>query len=278
MLPNVTLEDLLDAGAHFGHQTSRWHPKMQKFIFGEKNGIHLIDLKKTLYCLLEAYEVVRRTVSNGGSVLFVGTKKQAKNIMREEAERCGMYYVSERWLGGMLTNFRTIRTSVDRMKQIERNREDGTFDKLTKKEVLELEKDYERLTKVLGGIRNMDKLPDLLFIVDAKKEDIPINEAKKLHLPIVAICDTNTDPDVIDYPIPANDDAIKSIKLIAGAIADAARDGMSGSQLLERIDEEARIAEMESNDSNVVVEEEDMPVNAHKKEVPKAVRKAKNEQ
>ncbi|MCK5832809.1 30S ribosomal protein S2 [bacterium] len=243
MLPNVTLEDLLDAGAHFGHQTSRWHPKMGKFIFGHKNGIHLIDLKKTLFCLLEAYEVVRRTVSNNGTILFVGTKKQAKSIMKEEAERCGMYYVSERWLGGMLTNFRTIRSSVDRMKQIEKQREDGTFDMLTKKEVLELEKDYGRLFKVLGGISDMDRTPNLLFIVDAKKEEIPIREAKKLHIPIVAICDTNTDPEDIDYPIPANDDAIKSIKLIAGAIADAVRDGLSGSQLLERIDEESRIAE-----------------------------------
>ena len=249
MLPNVTLEDLLEAGAHFGHQTSRWHPKMKRYIFGSKSGIHLIDLKKTLYRLMEAYEVVRRTVADGGSILFVGTKKQAKAIVEEEAKRCGMYYVSERWLGGMLTNFRTIRSSVGRMKEIEKNRENGTFDKLTKKEVLELERDHARLAKVLDGVRDMERVPNLLFVVDAKKEEIPIREAKKLHIPIVAICDTNTNPESIDYPIPANDDAIKSIKLIAGAIADAARDGMSGSQLLERIDEESRAAEAsEKND------------------------------
>jgi len=250
MLPNITLEDLLEAGVHFGHQTSRWHPKMAPFIFGERAGIHLIDLKKTLYGILEAYEVTRRIVSNGGSVLFVGTKKQAKDIIREEAERCGMFYVSERWLGGMLTNFRTIRSSVDRMKEIERNRENGTFDQLTKKEVLELEKDHGRLEKVLNGVRDMERTPNLMFIVDAKKEEIPIREAKKLHIPIIAICDTNTDPNTVDYSIPANDDAIKSIKLIAGIIADAVRDGMSGSQLLKRIDDESHATDAGNSSSD----------------------------
>jgi len=240
MMPSVTLEDLLEAGAHFGHQTHRWHPKMEKFIFGSRAGIHLIDLKQTLYSLLEAYEVVRKSVANGGFVLFVGTKKQAKEIIKEEAERCGMYYVSERWPGGMLTNFKTIRASVDRMKEIEKSREDGMFDKITKKEILELEKSYQRLAKMLLGVKEMDRLPSMLFVVDAKKELIAVREARKLGIPIVGICDTNTDPELLDYPIPANDDAIKSIKLITKTIADAVIDGLSGGQLLERIDKESR--------------------------------------
>jgi len=245
MLPSITLEDLLEAGAHFGHQTQRWHPKMKKYIFDQRSGIHLIDLKQTLYSLLEAYEVVRKIAANGGKVLFVGTKKQASGIIREEAERCKMYYVVERWLGGMLTNFRTIRSSVDKMIEIEKAREDGSFEHLTKKEILLQEKEYEKLSKVLSGVRDMDRLPSILFIVDAKKEQIPVKEAKKLHIPIVAICDTNTDPTQIDYPIPANDDAIKSIKIIAHAISDAVLDGLSGGQLLERIDEESRAANEE---------------------------------
>ncbi len=245
MMPSVTLEDLLEAGAHFGHQTHRWHPKMKKFIFGERAGIHLIDLKQTLYSLLEAYEVIRKTVADGGTVLFIGTKKQAQAIIKEEAERADMFYVAERWLGGMLTNFRTIRASVDKMRDIEKAREDGTFEKLTKKEILETEKDYERLHKVLSGVKEMNRLPSILFVVDAKKEIIAVREAQKLSIPIVAICDTNTDPDIVDYAIPANDDALKSIKLITHTIADAVLDGRSGGQLLERIEQESKAAREE---------------------------------
>ena len=255
MLPNVTLEDLLEAGAHFGHQTHRWHPKMEKYIFGDKAGIHLLDLKKTLYSILEAYEVVRKTVSDGGTVIFVGTKKQAKGIIKEEAERCGMHYVSERWLGGMLTNFRTIRSSVDRMKEIEKSREDGTYDLLTKKEALELDRDHARLAKVLSGVRDMNRLPNLLFIVDTKKEEIPVREANKLDIPIVGLCDTNSDPRPIDYPIPANDDAVKSIKLITSAMADAVLDGKSGSQLLQRIDKESKAQKKGKKEKQKVIDQ-----------------------
>jgi small subunit ribosomal protein S2 len=246
MMPTVTLEDLLEAGAHFGHQTHRWHPKMKKYIFGERAGIHLIDLKQTLYSLLKAYEVIRKTVADGGTVLFIGTKKQAKAIIREEAERAEMFYVAERWPGGMLTNFRTIRESVDKMREIERAREDGTFEKITKKEILEMEKDYERLQKVLSGIKDMNRLPSVLFIIDAKKEIIAVREARKLNIPIVGMCDTNTDPDIVDYVIPANDDALKSIKLISHTIADAVIDGRSGGQLLRRIEKESKAAREEA--------------------------------
>ncbi len=244
-MPTITLEDLLEAGVHFGHQTHRWHPKMKKFIFGERAGIHLIDLKQTLYSMLQAYEVVRKTVADGGTVVFVGTKKQAKAIIKEEAERAGVFYVAERWLGGMLTNFRTIRASVDRMLDIEKAREDGTYEKINKKEILELEKNYGRLHKVLAGVKEMQKLPSLLFIIDAKNEMIAVREARKLGIPIVALCDTNTDPELVDYPIPSNDDAVKSIRLITHVMADAVIDGRTGGQLLERIDREHRAAEIE---------------------------------
>jgi len=240
MIPNITLEDLLEAGVHFGHQTQRWHPKMEKYIFGQRAGIHLIDLKQTLYNLLETYEVVRKTASRGGKILFVGTKKQAAPIVEEEAKRCSMYYVAHRWLGGMLTNFRTIRNSVDRMKAIEKAREDGSFAQLTKKEVLEQERAYEKLNKVLVGIKDMVKIPDLVFVIDAKNEIIPVKESRKLGIPLTGICDTNTDPDILDYPIPANDDAIKSIRVITHCIADAVIDGQSGGQLIDRIDKESK--------------------------------------
>jgi len=257
MMPSVTLEDLLEAGAHFGHQTHRWHPKMKKFIFGQRAGIHLIDLKQTLYSLLEAYEVTRKTVADGGTVLFVGTKKQAQAIIKEEAERSGVFYVAERWPGGMLTNFRTIRASVDKMRDIERAREDGTYDKLTKKEILEMEKDYGRLFKVLSGVKDMNRLPSILFVVDAKKEIIAVKEARKLGIPIIAICDTNTDPEIVDYPIPSNDDAIKSIRLITHTLSDAVLDGRSGGQLLERIDKESRATRESSENEHKEIETED---------------------
>jgi small subunit ribosomal protein S2 len=217
----VTIKDLLEAGVHFGHQTKRWNPKMKKFIFTSRSGIYIIDLQKTLRCIEIACQKVKEVVGGNLSLLFVGTKKQASEVAREEALRCGAFYVTERWLGGMLTNFQTIRLNVKRLKDLERMREDGTFDKLTKKEVLKLEKEMAKLEKILGGIKEMNRLPGLLFVVDTKKERIPVAEANKLGLPIIAIIDTNSDPDPIDFPIAANDDAIKSIKVITHQIAEA---------------------------------------------------------
>ncbi|RCK77703.1 MAG: SSU ribosomal protein S2p (SAe) [Ignavibacteriae bacterium] len=224
-MPRVELNDLLNAGAHFGHLTHRWNPKMKPFIFMEKNGIHIIDLKKTQQLIEEAGNALAKLVSEGKRVLFVGTKKQAKDVIREEAERCGQFYVTERWLGGMLTNFTTIRKSVKRLNNIEKMETDGTFDKLTKKEVLHLQREKERLQKVLYGVANMSRLPGALYVVDIKKEAIAVSEAKRLRIPVFAIVDTNVDPTPIDYPIPANDDAIKSIQLITRIIADAVNEG-----------------------------------------------------
>jgi small subunit ribosomal protein S2 len=218
----VTIKDLLEAGVHFGHQTKRWNPKMKKFIFTARSGIYIIDLQKTLQCIEIASQKVKEVVRGNQSLLFVGTKKQAQEVVREEALRCGAFYVTERWLGGMLTNFQTIRRNVKRLKDLERMREDGTFDKLTKKEVLKLQKEMAKLEKVLGGIKEMNRLPGLLFVVDSKKERISVAEANKLDIPIIAIIDTNSDPDPIDFPIAANDDAIKSIKVITRQIAEAA--------------------------------------------------------
>jgi small subunit ribosomal protein S2 len=219
---NITIKDLLGAGVHFGHQTKRWNPKMKKFIFTARSGIYIIDLQKTLKCLEIACEKVREVVTEGRSLLFVGTKKQAKEVVKEKALSCGAFFVTERWLGGMLTNFQTIRQNVKRLKDLERMRDDGTFDKLTKKEVLKLEKDRMKLEKVLGGIKEMNRPPGLLYVVDAKKERIAVAEGSKLGIPIAAIIDTNSDPDPISFPIAANDDAIKSIKVITHQIAEAA--------------------------------------------------------
>jgi small subunit ribosomal protein S2 len=218
----VSIKDLLETGVHFGHQTKRWNPKMKKFIFTARSGIYIIDLQKTLQSIEIACQKIKETVAGDQSLLFVGTKKQAQEVVKEEALRCGAFYVTERWLGGMLTNFQTIRLNVKRLKDLERTREDGTFDKLTKKEVLKLEKEMAKLEKVLGGIKEMSRLPGLLFVVDTKKERIPVAEANKLGIPIIAIIDTNSDPDPIDFPIAANDDAIKSIKVITHQIAEAA--------------------------------------------------------
>jgi small subunit ribosomal protein S2 len=218
----ITIKDLLEAGVHFGHQTKRWNPKMKKFIFTARSGIYIIDLQKTLKCLEIACQKVREVVRGNQSLLFVGTKKQAQEVVREEALRCGAFYVTERWLGGMLTNFQTIRRNIKRLRDLERMKEDGTFDKLTKKEVLKLEKEMAKLEKVLGGIKEMSRLPGLLFVVDSKKERIPVAEASKLGISIIALIDTNSDPDPIDFPIAANDDAIKSIKIITRQIAEAA--------------------------------------------------------
>ena len=229
----VSMKQLLEAGVHFGHQTRRWNPKMAKYIFTERNGIYIIDLQKTVKKLDEAYNFVRDIAAEGGSVLFVGTKKQAQDSVREEAQRCGMHYVNARWLGGMLTNFRTIRRRIDRMAQINKMREDGTFEMLPKKEVAKLELELEKLGKFLGGVKEMEQLPKAMFIVDPRKERIAVSEARKLNIPIVAIVDTNCDPDEIDYVIPGNDDAIRAVKLIAGAMADAVLEGRQGEQFEE---------------------------------------------
>lgn len=224
---NVALQDLLIAGAHFGHLTRRWNPKMKPFIFMERNEIYIIDLKKTLICLQTAYQKLVEVSKSGDKVLFVGTKKQAKDIIKNEAERCGAFYMNERWLGGTLTNFTTIKKSIKRLKNIEKMGTDGTYDKLVKKEILRIEREREKLESVLGGIRDMNRLPAAVFVVDTKKESIAVAEAAKLNIPIVAIIDTNCDPDLIDYPIPANDDAFKSINLITNAMADAVLEGLS---------------------------------------------------
>ncbi len=220
----VTMRQLLEAGVHFGHQTRRWNPKMKKFIFTDRGGIYIIDLKKTAECLEMAYRLIVDRVADGESILFVGTKKQAKEAVASEAQRCGMHYVTERWLGGMLTNFQTVRRSLKRLEEIEKMSQDGSFENFTKKEVLKLEKERQKLDKTLGGIRSMNRLPGIVYVVDTKKEKIAVAEANRLEIPIVAILDTNSDPDLVDYPIPGNDDAIKSIKLITKLIADAAQE------------------------------------------------------
>ncbi|MCY4399487.1 MAG: 30S ribosomal protein S2 [Gemmatimonadetes bacterium] len=219
----VGLTELLDAGVHFGHQTRRWNPKMRPFIFGERNGIHIIDLRKTLDRLNEARDAVRRTVLKGDNVLFLSTKRQLRQIVEEEATRCGAMYVTERWLGGMLTNFQTIRRQIRRMKELERGQEENAFEFYTKKERLLLERERVKLEKYFVGVRDMVRLPGALFVVDAKREIIGVREAHRLGIPVIAIADTNVDPELIDYPIPGNDDAIRSVSLIAGEIADAIR-------------------------------------------------------
>jgi len=222
----LPLRSLLDAGVHFGHQTKRWNPKMRPFIYGARNGIHIIDLDQTARLFRRAYDKIVEEVSRGGSVLFVGTKRQAQDIINEEATRSGMFFVTNRWLGGTLTNFRTIKTGLERLRTIERMQDDGTFNSLTKKEVVFINRERERLEKYLGGIKQMTSLPALMFVVDPHQEKIAVDEARKLGLPIVAITDTNCDPDLIDYVIPGNDDAIRSIKLITGRVADACIEGV----------------------------------------------------
>lgn len=224
----VSMKQLLEAGVHFGHQTRRWNPKMAKYIFTERNGIYIIDLQKTVKKLEEAYNFVRDLSVEGKSVLFVGTKKQAQDSVKEEAERAGAYYVNARWLGGMLTNFTTIRTRIERLKQLRTMEEDGTFELLPKKEVVKINLEIEKLEKFLGGIKDMKEIPGALFIIDPRKERIAVAEAKKLGIPIVAIVDTNCDPDEVDYVIPGNDDAIRAVKLISSAIANAIIEGNEG--------------------------------------------------
>ena len=224
----VTMKQLLEAGVHFGHQTRRWNPKMAPYIFTERNGIYIIDLQKTVKKIEEAYEFMKEVGASGKPILFVGTKKQAQNAIVDEANRCGQYYVSERWLGGMLTNYKTIAKRIKRLNDIEKMEEDGTFEKLSKKEVIGLRNEHAKLEKYLGGIRNMKGMPGALFIVDPKKERIAVKEARILGIPIVGIVDTNCDPDDVDYIIPANDDAIRAVKLIAGSMADAVIEGKQG--------------------------------------------------
>ena len=227
----ISMKQLLEAGVHFGHQTRRWNPKMATYIFTERNGIYIIDLQKTVKKLEEAYFFVRDMAASGKSILFVGTKKQAQDAIKEEAERCGQFYVNARWLGGMLTNFKTMRTRITRLNQLQKMQADGTFDLLPKKEVIKLQLEIAKLEKYLGGVKEMKKLPGALFVVDSRKEKNAIAEARKLNIPIVAIVDTNCDPDEIDYVIPGNDDAIRAIKLISQTMANAVLEGKQGEQL-----------------------------------------------
>ena len=229
----VSMKQLLEAGVHFGHQTRRWNPKMAEYIYMERNGIYIIDLSKTVKKLEEAYNFVRTLSENGESILFVGTKKQAQDAVKEEAERVGMYYVNARWLGGMLTNFKTMRTRVERLAQLKKMQEDGTFDMLPKKEVMKLLGDMAKLEKYLGGVKEMKKLPGALFVIDPRKEHNAIAEARKLHIPVVAIVDTNCDPDEVDYVIPGNDDAIRAIRLISATMANAVQEGRQGADSAE---------------------------------------------
>ena len=237
-MSSVSMKQLLEAGVHFGHQTRRWNPKMAKYIFTERNGIYIIDLQKTVKMLDTAYDFIREVSAEGGEVLFVGTKKQAQEAIREEAERCGMHFVNARWLGGMLTNYKTIQKRIARLEQLNKMKEDGTFDLLPKKEVIKLELEIEKLEKFMGGIKNMGTLPKAMFIVDTRKEKIAVAEAKNLGIPVVAIVDTNCDPDEVDYVIPGNDDAIRAVKLIAGAMADAVIEGRQGEQNVAEATEE----------------------------------------
>ena len=229
-MPVVSMKQLLEAGVHFGHQTRRWNPKMAQYIFTERNGIYIIDLQKTVGKLEEAYMFIREVAANGDEILFVGTKKQAQDSVKEEAIRCGMPYVNARWLGGMLTNFNTIKRRIKRLEQLKKMEADGTIDLLPKKEVIKLNLEIEKLEKFMGGIVNMKKQPAAMFIVDPRKERIAVQEAKKLGIPLVAVVDTNCDPDEIDYVIPGNDDAIRAVRLIAGAMADAVIEGRQGEQ------------------------------------------------
>ena len=253
----VAMKQLLEAGVHFGHQTRRWDPKMAEYIFQARNGIHIIDLQKTSKKLDEAYEFIKEQVEEGKTVLFVGTKKQAQECMKEAAEKSGMYYVNQRWLGGMLTNFDTIQKRIQRLKDLEKMEQDGTFDVLPKKEVILLKKEMEKLEKNLGGIKEMDKLPGVIFLVDPKKERIAILEAKKLNIPVIGIVDTNCNPQELDYPIPGNDDAIRSVSLIADVMANAIIEGKQGESFETAESEEQQPTEEATSMEQVVAEAEE---------------------
>ena len=254
----VTMKNLLESGVHFGHQTKRWDPRMKKFIFAERNGIHIIDLQKTIVAIKEAYEEVRKTVHDGKSVLFIGTKKQAQMAVEKEAKRCGMFYVNNRWLGGMLTNFSTIKKSINRLKKIEKMEVDGTFESLTKKEVSKLFKEKAKLEKNLGGIKDMKDLPGIIFIIDTKSEAIAVAEARRCGIPIVAVVDTNCNPEGIDFPIPGNDDAIRAISLFTQTIANAVieADNEIGLQVIENLQDEEEGAEAETAEADTEEEVE----------------------
>ena len=256
----IAMKQLLEAGVHFGHQTRRWNPKMAEYIFTERNGIYIIDLQKTVKKVEEAYYFIRDIAANGEDILFVGTKKQAQDSIKEEAERVGMYYVNARWLGGMMTNFKTIQKRIDRLAQINKMEEEGTFDLLPKKEVIKLKAQRDKLEKYLGGIKDMKKLPGALFVVDPRKEHIAITEAKKLGIPVVAIVDTNCDPDDVDYVIPGNDDAIRAVKLIASTMANAIIEGRQGEDALpvreEETDDDATMEEAVIEEAQEETEEE----------------------
>lgn len=240
----ITMKQLLEAGVHFGHQAKRWNPKMSRYIFTERNGIHVIDLHKSLKKIEEAYVVMRDIAAKGGKVLFVGTKKQAQEAVKDQAERSGMYYINNRWLGGMLTNFKTIQTRVERLKELEKMEADGTLDTAyTKKEASNFRKELEKLSKNLSGIKDMKGVPDAIFVVDVKKETLAVEEAHKLGIPVFAMIDTNVDPDLITYPIPANDDAIRSVKLISSVIANAIVEGNQGNEAVETTTESLQVEE-----------------------------------
>jgi small subunit ribosomal protein S2 len=241
----ISMKQLLEAGVHFGHQTRRWNPKMAPYIFTERNGIYIIDLQKSVGMVDSAYNAISDIAAQGGTVLFVGTKKQAQEAIKSEAERCGMYYVNERWLGGMLTNFKTIQSRIKRLKEIERMSQDGTFDVLPKKEVINLKKEWDRLEKNLGGIKEMQRIPDAIFVVDPKKEHICISEAQTLGITLFGICDTNCDPEELDYVIPGNDDAIRAVKLIVSKMADAIIEGKQGEENISAEEAESAAAEEE---------------------------------
>ena len=255
----VTMKNLLESGVHFGHQVKRWDPRMKKYIFAERNGIHIIDLQKTISAIKDSYEAVRKITAAGKSVLFVGTKKQAQQAIQKEAERCGMFYVNNRWLGGMLTNFSTIKKSLLRLKKIEKMEIDGTFDNLTKKEVSSLQKEKSKLEKNLGGIKEMKELPGAIFIIDTHKEQIAVAEARRMGIPIIAVVDTNCNPEGITYPIPGNDDAIRAISLFTSIIANAVieSDNESGLKILENLndDEEGIMTDMSKKDEDVEIED-----------------------
>ena len=239
----ISMKQLLEAGVHFGHQTRRWNPKMAPYIYTERNGIHIIDLQKSVGMVDSAYEAIKNIVANGGIILFVGTKKQAQEAVKDEAIRSGMFYVNERWLGGMLTNFKTIKSRIAKLKEYEKMSEDGTFDVLPKKEVIQIKKAWEKLEKNLGGIKEMKKLPDAIFIVDPKKERICIQEAHTLGIPVIGIADTNCDPDELTYVIPGNDDAIRAVRLIVAKMADAVIEANQGEQFGETVEEEVAATE-----------------------------------
>ncbi|MGM0470697.1 MAG: 30S ribosomal protein S2 [Bacillota bacterium] len=254
-MPVVTMKEMLESGVHFGHKTRRWNPKMKSYIFTERNGIYIIDLQQTVDLAEEAYNFVRDLASDGKEILFASTKKQAQETIEREAKRCGMPYVNQRWLGGMLTNYQTISKRIDRLEELEQMKEDGLFEVLPKKEVMELKREKDKLVRFLGGIRDMDGLPDALFVADPRREEIAVAEANKLGIPIIAIVDTNCDPDLIDYVIPGNDDAIRAVKLLTGIMADAVLEGKQGTQQAEVAENQSEEADEEESEAQTEVSE-----------------------